>query len=104
VAVASFTVAVNERKDTEPTWWRVTLWREKAEALSQYISKGDRILCAGRAGASAWVDDAGKPRFQLELTAFQIDFMGSADRAERDEGGSGYSAPTDPESLGQIPF
>ena len=44
VAVASFSLAVNDRrnKDAPPTWYRVTCWRQLAEFANEYVRKGGK--------------------------------------------------------------
>lgn len=74
VAVANFSVAVNNYKD-EVVWFRVAAWRETAEACSQYLQKGSKVLVVGTIEASAWTDKEGNARASLELTARTVKFL-----------------------------
>ena len=89
VAVASFSLAVNDRrnKDAPPTWYRVTCWRQLAEFANEYVRKGAPLLVSGgRLVQSEWQTDAGEKRTSLELTADAVTLLGS--KADADEGGA----------------
>ncbi len=114
VPVCSFSVAVterwtdrqsNERKE-KVNWYRVSAWRGLAETCSQYVRKGMQIMVAGTPSASAYLDQSGQPQATLELTARDVQFLGS-----RDGGGSGGERGGDyndfappPDDVGDIPF
>lgn len=100
VAVTDFSIATNEvwgsgdDRQEKTTWFRVTCWRGLAETVAQYVKKGKPILVEGTVDATAWTDDSGNPRAQLEITARTVKFLPSGDR----------QGPPPPESLGDIPF
>jgi single-strand DNA-binding protein len=112
--VCSFTVAVtekwtdkqtNERKE-KTQWYKVSAWRGLAETCNQYVRKGMQILVTGQASASAYLDQSGQPQASLELTARDVQFLGS--RQDREGGGGNggdyndFAAP--PDNVGDIPF
>jgi single-strand DNA-binding protein len=112
IAVAKFTVAVSkvtgkgEGRKEKTTWFRVTIWRERAENLSQYIKKGMKIMVVGEVDASAYTNKQGQPTASLELSANEIKFLSS-----RGEGGGDFegahSAPAGgdfAEEASDIPF
>lgn len=88
--VCSFTLATNERKknretgDSEDlaTWFKVTLWRRQAEVASQYLAKGKPVYIEGRLRVEEYTDRDGKTRHSLEVTATDMQFIGSKDREE----------------------
>ena len=92
VAVCDFSVAVNkvtgkgESRKEKTTWFKVTVWRERAETASQYIKKGMKIMVIGEVDARAYTDKNGQPVASLDLTANDFKFLDS-----RDSGGSGGS-------------
>lgn len=59
-AITSFSVAVDDgygdKKKT--VWFRCTLWKERAERLTQYLTKGQVVFVEG----SLQADDNGGPR------------------------------------------
>ena len=84
VPVASFNMAVNKswttqdgQRQDKTTWFRVTAWRRTAETVSQYLSKGRRVLVVGEVEeARPYTDRDGNPRASLEVTAQIIKFVG----------------------------
>lgn len=45
-SVAGFSVAVSDR-DKNTTWFDCSLWGKRADALSQYLTKGSRVTVCG---------------------------------------------------------
>lgn len=90
IAVTKFTVAVNkvtgkgETRKEKTTWFRVSVWRDRAEVAAQYIKKGMKILVIGEIDVNAYTDKNGQPQATLELTANDFKFLDS-----RDGGGGG---------------
>lgn len=118
-AVCNFSVAVNEKRRDKTgdlqditTWFRVTLWRKQAENASKYLTKGSPIYIEGRLHVEEWTDREGKGRYTLEVTATDMQFIGS--RADADTADSGYapqesrsaapsSSPSPASGVGQSP-
>lgn len=82
--VCSFTMATNERRkdrngemQDQTTWFRVTLWNRQAETASQYLQKGKQVYIEGRLRVEEYTDRDGKPRQSLEVTATDMQFIGS---------------------------
>ncbi len=96
VPVCNFTVAVNERwgtgddKKEKTTWFRVAAWRQLAETVSQYLTKGSQVMVIGTVDARAYTDNAQQPQASLELTARDVRFLGSRGDGQGGSGG-GYS-------------
>ena len=88
VKVASFSVAVDNGKnaagdDLPPTWIRVSVWRNYAEVVAQYVSKGDRVtVVAERLKSSAYTSADGEVRSSLEVSARSVDFSGNRRNTE----------------------
>ena len=108
--VCSFSVAVtrkwndrntNERRE-ETTWYRVTAWRQLAETANQFVRKGMQIMVVGQTKASAYLDNSGQPAATLELTADNMQFLGSRDGAGQGQPVDEYSGGTG--DLNDIPF
>lgn len=106
--VTSFTVAVNRRwtdpsgNQSEKTWWfKVTCWRKLAETTNQYLKKGRQVMVIGEIDASAWIDQEGKPRASLELTARDVRFLGGR---EADVAGEAETGPIYDQDIGDMPF
>lgn len=87
--VCSFSMATNERRkdkngemQDQTTWFRVTLWNRQAETASQYLQKGRPVYIEGRLRVDEYIDRDGKTRYTLEVTATDMQFIGS-----RNDGG-----------------
>jgi len=82
--VCDFSVATTERRkdrsgETQDitTWFRVTVWRRQAELASQYLSKGKQVYVEGRLIQKEFQDRDGNTRYNLEVTASDVQFLGS---------------------------
>ncbi len=113
-AVCDFSVAVNRRftsngeQRDETTWFKVTCWRQLAETVNQYLSKGRQVLVIGEVKASAYLDKSGQPTASLELTANTVKFLGNRSEGGGSDQDGGYNnryedfAP--PGQVDDIPF
>lgn len=112
VAVCDFSVAVNKRFNTaggeareETTWFRVTCWRQLAETVKQYLTRGRQVMVVGEIRATAYLDKSGQPAATLEITAQTIKFLGGRDGGGAGVGGeSGYDDFAPPGQMDDIPF
>lgn len=85
VPVASFSLAVNRPQKQEDgsykdiaIWFNVTAWRKQAETVSQYLTKGSKVLIVGEMEeARPFTDKSGNNRASLEVTAHTIKFLSS---------------------------
>lgn len=82
--VCTFSMATNDRRkdrngemQDQTTWFRVTLWDRKAETASQYLHKGKSVYIEGRLRVDEYTDRDGKSRYSLEVTATDMQFIGS---------------------------
>mgnify|MGYP000284642580 CR=1 FL=1 len=103
--VTTFSLAVNKKwkngdgqQQEKTTWWRVSVWRQQAEIVSQYVTKGMKVLVEGEdIEARAFTDKQGNQRASLEITAHAVRFLS----------GKANSDPTDNVSVAgaeEIPF
>lgn len=102
-AVASFTVAVDrdfksQSGEKETDFINVVAWRNTAEFVSKYFSKGRMAVVEGRLQLRDWTDKDGNKRRSAEVVADNL-YFGDSRRDNGGEGGSytggnsGYSAP-----------
>lgn len=82
LAVAWFTVAVNEkRKNAEgeyvdaPVFVKCSLFGTRAEKLSKYLLKGTKVTIDGKLRYSQWTKDDEK-RHELSVIVDQLEFSG----------------------------
>ena len=65
------------RRDEEDAtdWHNVVCWSNTAEAVNQYVSKGQRIYVAGRLVQNTWQTEDGQPRSRTEVHASEVVFL-----------------------------
>ena len=78
VAVANFRLAVDQRvwdadgwKDGEPSYFRVSVWRDQAEHVAASLAKGDRVMVSGYLRARSYEKD-GEKRLAWEVEAREV--------------------------------
>ena len=116
-AVTSFSLAVDrdfksQSGEKETDFIEVVAWKNTAEFVSKYFSKGRMAVVEGRLQIRDWTDKAGNKRTTAEVVADNVYFADS--KRDSDSGtASSYSAPapggqTDfaeiGEEYGEIPF
>ena len=98
IAVASFTVAVdrdfgkNENGEKETDFIDCVAWRNTAEFVSKYASKGRMVAVSGRLQIRGWTDKDGNKRRTAEVVADNVYFGDS--RRDSDNGNSSYGGNT----------
>jgi len=92
--VVSFSLAVDRGgQDDSADFFDITAWEKLGELVSQYLSKGRRVLVQGRLRQDSWDDkETGKKRSRVEVTATDVTFL---DGPAGDGGGNtAAAAPT----------
>ena len=92
MAIMSFGVAVNDRRRNQQTGeWEdyanfvdCTMFGNRAESLSNYLSKGTKVAIEGKLRWSQWERD-GQKRSKIEVIVDEVDFM-----SQRQGGQGGY--------------
>ena len=81
-AVSDFSMAVNSRRrsqggdwEDETEWFQVVLFGDRAERISQYITKGKQLYVEGRLRTRNWDDDQGVRHYRTEVIANNIEFL-----------------------------
>jgi single-strand DNA-binding protein len=77
--VANFRLAVTARvkdgdswRDGETSFFRVNVWRQLAEHVSESLSKGDRAVVIGRLKSRSWETPEGERRSVVEVEADEV--------------------------------
>ena len=67
------------RRDGEDTadWHNIVVWGKTAEAVNQYVQKGDRIYVAGRLAQNTWEGEDGQRHHRAEVHAAEVVFLDS---------------------------
>ena len=72
IARAVFRVAVSGRREQEPSFFTVIVWRDQAEHAAQSLSKGSRVVVLGRLQQRAWTAEDGSARSVVEVVAEEL--------------------------------
>jgi single-strand DNA-binding protein len=72
IARAMFRVAVSGRRDQEPSFFTVIVWRDQAEHAAQSLSKGSRVVVVGRLQQRSWTAEDGSARSVVEVLADEL--------------------------------
>jgi single-strand DNA-binding protein len=72
IARAMFRVAVSGRREQEPSFFTVVVWRDQAEHAAQSLSKGSRVVVMGRLQQRSWTAEDGNTRSAVEIVAEEL--------------------------------
>ena len=91
VAVTQLRLAtdrVRKGGEAETDWHSVVVWDKLADAVAQYVEKGQRLYVSGRLVQNSWTGDDGQRRYRTEIHAQDVVFLDST----RNGNGSGEYA------------
>lgn len=80
--VCNFNLAVNETtfdQNQSATWFRVTVWGDRAVMCANSLKKGSAVYVAGRLRSKKWEDSSGEKHVSLEVKASDVRFFGLPD-------------------------
>lgn len=110
-AVSNFSIATTERRKDRSgemqemtTWFKVSVWGKQAEAVSPYLLKGRQVYVEGRLRTEEYTDRDGNKRVSLEVTASDIQLLGSRGETAGGPGGGsgmGYGGHSPASQAGQ---
>lgn len=88
IKVCDFTVAVNRRQrrdaqnsQPEADYFRVSVWKERAESCAKYLSKGKKVCVIGPVSVRTYTSERdGMTRASLEVTGDEVEFLSQPDR------------------------
>lgn len=72
--LATFTIAVNDRKD-EPLFVSCAAWERTAEPILKYCHKGMKLALTGRVSAHGFIGKDGKPKAEIDLNVSSFEFL-----------------------------
>jgi single-strand DNA-binding protein len=106
-AVASFGLAVNNRRKVgeewkeEPCFVDVKVFGRMAETTSEYLAKGRQVAIEGRLSYSKWEKD-GQTRSKLEVLANNVQFLGQGQGQGGGRGGERGAGQPDADPLADL--
>lgn len=96
VAVCRISIAVDrsfarQGEERKTDFFDITFWRQQAEFVSRYFSKGRVIHVEGRLQNDNYTDQNGVKHYRTSIVADNVSFCGD----KRPDGGNGgYASPT----------
>jgi single-strand DNA-binding protein len=72
IARAMFRVAVSGRREQEPSFFTVIVWRDQAEHAVESLAKGSRVVVVGRLQQRTWTAEDGSARQVVEVLAEEL--------------------------------
>lgn len=103
-AVAQFSLAQTPRRynkqtqqweDGDTHYFDVTIWKHKAEAAANQITKGTQLIVTGRLEQQRWEDKQGNKRSRVQIVAEELAVLVKAQKqdgsAQAPQGGWGNS-------------
>jgi single-strand DNA-binding protein len=72
IARTVFRVAVSGRREQEPSFFTVVVWRDQAEHAAQSLSRGSRMVVIGRRQQRSWTAQDGSARSVVEVVADEL--------------------------------
>jgi single-strand DNA-binding protein len=73
IARAMFRVAVSGRREQEPSFFTVIVWRDQAEHAAESLSRGSRVVVVvGRLQQRAWTAEDRSARSTVEVVAEEL--------------------------------
>ncbi len=79
--VLKFSVASTERRTKDTTWVSCVLFGRRAQSLSDYLKKGQKVIVVGSLVNRKWEGRDGSERRTLECTVSEVELVGGRDTA-----------------------
>ncbi|WP_212680042.1 single-stranded DNA-binding protein, partial [Salmonella enterica] len=94
-AVLNFNIAVRAGRDNTD-WFRLVVWDKQAEMVNKYCGKGSKIGISGRLSTNEFQDKEGNNRKNVEITAFNVEFLDSKGSSQGDTSQDNQQQANDP--------
>ena len=86
VAVTSFTLAVDRysKEERKTDWVDVVAWRQTAEFICKYFTKGKMMAVTGSIQTRSYEDKQGSKRKAVEIVAKEVSFCGAKEAPKQE--------------------
>lgn len=74
--ILSFSVADSQGREKPTIWWNCGLFGKRAEALQQYLTKGQSVTVTGSVAEREWTDKEGTKRKSQDIRVNEIALQG----------------------------
>lgn len=73
-------------------WVYVRVYRKTAENCAKYLDKGRQVYIEGKVRPYSTEDESGKKKYQLDIIADTVQFIGTAAKKETQESDVGFAS------------
>ena len=102
VSVCRFSIAVqrrfgrNEQGQTPADFFNIVAWRQSAEFVARYFTRGRAILVCGQIQNDNWTDQQGVKHYATDIVADEVNFVDSRNEsaASAPYTNDAYTAPS----------
>lgn len=105
--VLNFSVAHSEKPkggEEKTTWVRVSVFGNRAEALSNWIVKGAHVTAVGALRVGLYESRDGKTTLNVDMSAMEVSFTAGRGRSDDAPPAHGGSAPSGSVNDDDVPF
>ena len=81
--VLQFSVADSQGREKPTIWWSASLFGKRAEALQQYLTKGQSVTVVGTVTQRSYTDKQGIEKTVMDVRVGEIALQGGKRDAER---------------------
>ena len=110
-AVTTLRMATDRRRqngETEADWHSVVCWGKQAEAVAEYVRKGNRVYVAGSLAQNTFETEEGQRIHRTEIHAQEVVFLDSNGngngRSPEQREAAGSEPAAQPAATGPTPF
>ena len=90
--------------DMETDWHSIVVWDKLAEAVANYVEKGQRLYVSGRLVQNTWEEEDGQRRHRTEIHAQEVVFLDSSRNGDGNRAkNSGHTATNQADEV-DFPF
>lgn len=87
VSICRFSIAVDRRwakegDEKKADFFNIVAWRQTAEFVCKYFTKGSAILIDGALQTDSWVDQNGQKHYTTDIVASEVSFCESKKNSE----------------------
>lgn len=108
-SVTSFTVAVDRKytptgQERQTDFIECVAWRNTAEFIAKYFSKGDMLAVEGKLQTRLYEDKHGNKRKAVEVVVSNVSFCGSKQQSAEEKPSEAPEDYDELDDIGDIPF
>jgi single-strand DNA-binding protein len=108
ITVVNFSLAVDKKKkdqngNKETLWVDCAVWGKQAEALQQYLVRGQKVSVSGSVDVDIFTKNDGQVIPKLNLMVRDLTLQGSANQPQNDNNQQPQQSRPQPQSVSQAP-